>query len=90
MVHFRKRIGEKGIELIFRESIGVNGDDSNDAHVNADTTVQEKNITFPTDTKLHKKVIDKCLKIAKKGEFNFKTDIHTNYKETFNWGGFKI
>lgn len=66
LVHFRKRIGEKGVELIFRESIRVNGDDSNDPHVNVDTTVQEKNITFPTDTKLHKKVIDKCLKIAKK------------------------
>ena len=66
MVHFRKRIGEKGIELIFRESIRVNGDDSNDSHVIVDTTVQEKNITFPTDTKLHKKMIDKCLKIAKK------------------------
>ena len=66
MVHFRKRIGEKGIELIFRESIRVNGDDSNDSHVIEDTTVQEKNITFPTDTKLHKKMIDKCLKIAKK------------------------
>lgn len=66
LVHFRKRIGEKGVELIFRESIRVNGDDSNDLHVNVDTTVQEKNITFPTDTKLHKKVIDKCLKIAKK------------------------
>ena len=66
LVHFRKRIGEKGIELIFRESIRVNGDDSNDSHVNVDSTVQEKNITFPTDTKLHKKVIDKCLKIAKK------------------------
>lgn len=66
LVHFRKRIGESGIELIFRESIRVNGDDSNDPHVNVDTTVQEKNITFPTDTKLQKKVIDKCLKIAKK------------------------
>jgi IS5 family transposase len=66
LVHFRKRIGASGIELIFRESIRVNGDDSNDPHVNVDTTVQEKNITFPTDTKLQKKVIDKCLKIAKK------------------------
>lgn len=66
LVHFRKRIGEKGMELILRESIRVNGDDSHDPHVNVDTTVQEKNITFPTDTKLHKKVIDKCLDIAKK------------------------
>lgn len=29
-----------------------------------DTTVQEKNITFPTDVKLQKKIIEKCRKIA--------------------------
>ncbi|MDP6248783.1 MAG: hypothetical protein QGH49_19430, partial [SAR324 cluster bacterium] len=29
-----------------------------------DTTVQEKNITHPTDSKLAKKVIDTCRKIA--------------------------
>jgi IS5 family transposase len=33
--------------------------------VNIDTTVQEKNITFPTDAKLHNKIIKKCQKIAK-------------------------
>lgn len=64
LVHFRKRIGESGIELIFKESIRINGDDSNDQDVNADTTVQEKNITFPTDAKLHKKIINKTLKIV--------------------------
>ena len=30
-----------------------------------DTTVQEKNITFPTDAKLYMKVIEKCNRIAK-------------------------
>ena len=64
LVHFRKRIGESGIELILKESIRVNGDDSNDDNVNIDTTVQEKNISFPTDSKLHKKIINKCKKIA--------------------------
>ena len=64
LVHFRKRIGESGIELIFRESIRINGDDSDDDDVNVDTTVQEKNITFPTDSKLHKKIIKKTLKIV--------------------------
>ena len=29
-----------------------------------DTTVQEKNITYPTDVKLQKKLIEKCRKIA--------------------------
>lgn len=64
LVHFRKRIGEQGIELIFQESIRINGDDSNDPHVSVDTTVQEKNITFPTDNKLHRKIIKKCQQIA--------------------------
>lgn len=64
LVHFRKRIGESGIELILKESIRVNGDDANDDNVNIDTTVQEKNITFPTDSKLHKKIIKRCKQIA--------------------------
>ena len=64
LVHFRNRIGEKGMELILQESIRVNGDDSNDKHVCVDTTVQEKNITYPTDQKLHRKIIDKCVKMA--------------------------
>ena len=34
----------------------MNGDDSNDGDVSVDTTVQEKNITFSTDAKLHKKI----------------------------------
>lgn len=55
LVHFRNRIGEQGVELILKESIRVNGDDAHDDNVNVDTTVQEKNITFPTDAKLHKK-----------------------------------
>lgn len=66
LVHFRKRIGEEGIELILKESIRINGDDSNDPHVSVDTTVQEKNITFPTDNKLHRKIIKKCQQIADK------------------------
>ncbi len=68
LVHFRKRIGEEGIELILKESISINGDDSNDDDVSVDTTVQEKNITFPTDAKLHKKIIAKCRQIAQKEE----------------------
>ena len=58
LVHFRKRIGEKGIELIFQESIRVNNDDDDDRHHDTafiDSTVQEKNITYPTDAKLHKR-----------------------------------
>jgi len=64
LVHFRNRIGEEGVELILKESIRVNGNDSDDGRVSVDTTVQEKNITFPTDDKLYKKVIHKCWHIA--------------------------
>jgi transposase, IS5 family len=66
LVHFRHRIGEFGIELILKESIRINGNDSHDSTASIDTTVQEKNITFPTDSKLHRKIIDKCRKIAEK------------------------
>ncbi len=65
LVEFRKRIGVEGVELIFKESIRVNGKDGEDDILSADTTVQEKNITYPTDTKLHKKIIVKCIGIAK-------------------------
>ncbi len=74
LVHFRKRIGEKGIELILCESIRVNDDKSDDEHHGTafiDSTVQEKNITYPTDTKLHKKIVGKVLKIVK--ELNLPT-----------------
>jgi transposase, IS5 family len=32
--------------------------------LSTDTTVQEKNITYPTDNKLHRKIIKKCIAIA--------------------------
>jgi len=64
LVHFRKRIGVSGMELIFRESVRINGKDGKEKVVCVDTTVQEKNITFPTDTKLYKKIIEKSLATA--------------------------
>ena len=69
LVHFRNRIGEKGIELIFQESIRVNNEyDDYHHHDTAfiDSTVQEKNITIPTDAKLHKKIVGKMLAIVHK------------------------
>lgn len=64
LVHFRNRIGEEGIELIFKESIRINGKDGQESEATTDTTVQEKNITYPTDNKLHRKIIKKCIAIA--------------------------
>ncbi len=65
-VHFRKRIGEKGIEKIFFYSVTLFGKQAYEKQVLSDTTVAENNTTFPTDAKLAKKIIDKCNAIAKK------------------------
>ena len=66
LVHFRNRIGATGIELIFKESIRVNGKDGGEQEATTDTTVQEKNITYPTDNKLHRRIIKKCIALARK------------------------
>jgi IS5 family transposase len=66
LVHFRNRIGEEGIELILKESIRANGKDGGEKEATTDTTVQEKNITYPTDNKLHRKIIKKCVALALK------------------------
>lgn len=66
LVEFRKRIGKSGMELIFQESIRINGKDGEEKESITDTTVQEKNITYPTDAKLHNKIIQKCQQVAEK------------------------
>jgi IS5 family transposase len=63
-VHFRKRIGEEGVEKIFSHSVNLHGPKVKSKMVLSDTTVQENNTTFPTDAKLAKKVIDRCNSIA--------------------------
>jgi IS5 family transposase len=65
-VHFRKRLKEEGLEFLLSQSVALHPKAKNEKEVQIDTTVQEKNITFPTDAKLAKKVIDNCTKIAKK------------------------
>lgn len=67
LVEFRKRIGSEGMTIILKESIAVNRNDKDDKFgetISIDTTVQEKNITYPTDDKLYKKIINKCVAIA--------------------------
>lgn len=68
-VHFRHRIGPDGMKKIFQQSIDLFDKDfirKEVKEVRVDTTVQEKNITFPTDRKLTEKVIEHCKRIAKK------------------------
>lgn len=65
LVHFRHRIGREGVEKILATSILLHGKEVFKEDVSIDTTVQEKNITFPTDTKLAVKIIKQCRQIAK-------------------------
>ena len=81
LVHFRHRIGEPGVELILKESIRINGDDSQEKDIYIDTTVQEKNITFPTDDKLEKNH-QEVSKNSKRAGFDIKANLHTHDKET--------
>jgi transposase, IS5 family len=80
LVAFRQRIGEPGVELILKESIRVNqppdDDPGSDIIISVDTTVQEKNITYPTDDKLYKKIIKKCWIITDKEG----VDLRQSYK----------
>lgn len=67
LIKFRKRIGEKGAEQILKTSIHLfPKKEIQEKEVLIDTTVQEKNITYPTDVKSQKKIIEKCRNIAKK------------------------
>ncbi len=69
LVHFRNRIGGDGMEKILEVSIKIQpARDKKRAmkFVALDTTAQEKNITYPTDVKLRKKIIEQCRIIAKK------------------------
>ena len=64
-IHFRNRIGKEGAEKLLKVSIQLFGNEAQEKEVLVDSTVQEKNITYPTDAKLHKRIIDKMNKIAK-------------------------
>lgn len=64
LVHFRKRIGAEGVERIFQMSVGLHGEAALEDTVHIDTTVQEKNIAYPTDSKLAIRIINRLNKIA--------------------------
>jgi transposase, IS5 family len=64
LVYFRDRIGETGMQRLLQVSAQLHGDQAQEPEVVVDTTVQEKNITHPTDTKLAHKIIHRCWKLA--------------------------
>lgn len=63
-VHFRKRIGREGMEKVLALSVKLHGEAQCEDQVQIDTTVQEKNITYPTDVKLQSKIMEYLRLIA--------------------------
>jgi len=82
LVYFRKRIGEAGVERIFKASVVLHGETSLEREVVIDTTVQEKNITFPTDTKLRVKVMNRCWKLADEENITLRRSYRRELKKT--------
>ena len=72
LVKFRQRIGEEGVKLIFKASIDVHGDLATEDQIVADTTVQSKAITYPTDAKLYKRVIEYCRRVSREEGFRMR------------------
>ncbi len=65
LVKFRNRIGPDGVASIFGLSVQLHGKAAEEKTVLVDTTVQEKAITYPTDSKLAIKIINRLNKLAK-------------------------
>ena len=65
LVKFRQRLGKSGIEKLFAVSVVLHGKAAEESTVLVDTTVQEKAITYPTDSKLAIKIINRLNKLAK-------------------------
>tara|TARA_B100000614_G_C14510531_1_gene478350 strand:- start:26 stop:1324 length:1299 start_codon:yes stop_codon:yes gene_type:complete len=66
LVKFRQRLGSEGVEKIFEVTVLLHGKDAEEKEVIADTTCQEKNVAFPTDTNLHLSIIKFCWKTLDK------------------------
>jgi IS5 family transposase len=71
MSNWRKRIGEDGLETLLKEILSTAVrlgfiKLTEFKKVNIDTTVQEKNIRFPTDARLYDRLREKLVKEAKR------------------------
>ena len=70
------------MEKIFQASVALHGKQSLEREVVIDTTVQEKNITFPTDTKLRVKVMSRCWKLASKEGLSLRRSYRRELKKS--------
>ena len=67
LVHFRKRIGQDGIGKILKMTVELHREKvAKEDELVADTTVQEANVKFPTDTRLHIDCIEELWRLGEK------------------------
>lgn len=65
LVHFRGRIGQEGVEKILKMTVELHAAKvEKEKELVADTTVQEANVKFPTDTRLHVDCIEKLWRMG--------------------------
>jgi len=81
LVKFRNRIGKEGMEFIFKMTVELHGVASEESQVIVDSTVQESNMTFPTDGKLAIKIIIHLIRIAKKENIKLRRSFKKEVKE---------
>ena len=92
LIKWRKRLGEEGAEELLKETISVSKRKgltkrSFVKRVIVDTTVQEKNISFPTDSKLINKARENLVKQAKREGIKLRqTYVRKGKQEAFRGG----
>jgi IS5 family transposase len=77
MSHFRDRVGDQSLEKLLQESLRIAYNSGalrieDTERVAIDTTVQEKAISYPTDSKLRYKAIKELAKLAKEHGLNLR------------------
>ena len=86
MTRWRKRIGEAGAEKLLKETIETGlrlkaVKTSQLERVNVDTTVQEKDVRFPTDSRLYDRARERLVKAAKERNIPLRQNYNRNAKK---------
>jgi IS5 family transposase len=90
MTRWRKRIGEAGAEELLKETIKAGlklkaVKPFQLKRVNIDTTVQEKEIRFPTDARLYDRARQRLVDFAKERRINLRQNYNRKSKQMLYW-----
>jgi IS5 family transposase len=90
MTRWRKRIGEAGAEKLLKETIKAGlklkaVKSFQLKRINIDTTVQEKEIRFPTDARLYDRARQRLVDLAKDRQINLRQNYNRKSKQMLYW-----